>query len=113
MDGKKTNTVVYKFNYKNGKKYFEKEYKGEYYSTMEINTNVPGKRTILVSGYDLAYLLDYDTGKQKAKYTIDGKAVTILSVKGNEKYTLFSSQGYLYSVNPTGDDIFQKADANA
>lgn len=101
-DGKKTNTVIYKYNYKSGKKLFAKEYKGETYSIMEINTNVSGKNTILVSGFDIAYLLDYDTGKQKAKYTIDGKAVTILPVNDNEKYLLFSDQGYLYSVNPEG-----------
>ena len=103
QDGKKTDTVIYKYNYKNGKKYFLKEYKGETYSVMEINTSVSGKNTILVSGYDIAYLLDYNTGKQKAKYTIDGKAVTILSVDTNERYLLFSSKGYLYSVNPEGD----------
>lgn len=102
-DGKKTNTVIYKYNYKNGKKYFTKEYKGETYSIMEINTNISGKNTILVSGYDMAYLLDYNTGKQKAKYTIDGKAVTILSSNNAATYMLFSSNGKLYSINPEGE----------
>lgn len=103
-----TNMIVIKYNYINGNIFYQKVFNKESSADIEINLEKEGNKTILVVGESLAYLLDYDTGKQKRLYSLSDTEVNILAVsEGN--YAMFSANGYLYSIN-AGDSKYNESD---
>lgn len=91
--GINTKMIVTKYNYLTGKVAYQKIYDKEYATDMEVNFNNKNNQTVLLVGESLAYLLDYNSGKQKRQYTISDPVISILTTTDGE-YATLSTNGY-------------------
>lgn len=105
-----TQMILTKYNYKTGKVAFQKVYNKEYATDMEVNFNNKNNKTILLIGETLAYLLDYNTGKQKRQYSISDPIVSVLQITDGS-YATLSTNGY-FSHIVTDNNKFNDADNN-
>ena len=89
-----SNMIITSYNYKNGHLYYQKEYEGEYPLDISMNTN-----TLLVSSWGSSYLLDLNTGVEKATFSIGNKEVDSYSIIDSDFYVLFTSNGEAHTIN--------------
>lgn len=91
----KSDMIITSYNYINVTQNYEKIYEDEYPLDIKIdNTN-----TILVSSWGFSYLLDINTGEQKAKFSIGDKEVDTYLLENSKTYLLFTDNGNVYSID--------------
>ena len=78
--------LLTRYNYKTGKKTYQREYLGYYGDDMELAYAKNGETALLVvSGYT-ASLVNYKTGEEKARYDLSNTATLIQPINGGEGY---------------------------
>ena len=92
-----SNMIVLSYNYKNGKINYKKEYKEELPLDMSMKYN--NKKTLLVSSFGTSYLLDFNSGRELARFSIGDKVVNSYSVDDSDSYLLFTSSGETHIIN--------------
>ena len=90
---KGTDMIITSYNYKDGDKYYQKEYDGDYASDIKASFPNNSESTLLVAAFDFAYLLDYKTGDEKERFSIGNSEVDLYVFGSNENYALFTTEG--------------------
>ena len=85
--------VLTRYNYKKNKTYYQKEYDDDVGTNIAITTSEDKTKTILVGAWDFAYLFDYDTGKEKLRFSLPSREAGIHTCDTCGVYRLFTSGG--------------------
>ena len=95
-DDLKYNMIITSYNYRTGNINYQKEYKGEYPLDVSISSKT---NTLLVSTWDTAYLLDFNTGDEKTAFSIGNRTVDSYSLLDSNYYLLFTSNGEVHMID--------------
>ena len=96
-----------RYNYKKDKTYYQREYNDDYGTDMEMTTSKDGSKTILVGAWDFAYLFDYDTGKEKLRFSLESMEVGIHTCDTCGLYRLFTSKGGVHILSNSDESRYQ------
>lgn len=102
-----TNMIITNYNYKTGKKYYQRKYEKEYPSDISLKYTEENQ-TILVSAYDTTYLLDFNTGEEKTRFSIGNKVINSYSINNSNTYILFTRNGETHNIDATLDASFNE-----
>ena len=93
-----SNMLITNYNYKTGKIYFRKEYKKEL--PLDISMKyLESNKTLLVSSFGTSYLIDFNTGNEKTRFSIGNKVINSYSLDNSDNYILFTSNGETHIIN--------------
>jgi len=102
-----TNMIITNYNYKTGKINYQRKYEKEYPSDISMKYTEESK-TILVSAYDTAYLLDFNTGEEKTRFSIGGKVINSYSLNNSNSYILFTRNGETHNIDATINALYNE-----
>ncbi len=88
-----TTMIITNYNYQNGTILFQKEYEKTSPSDVAINNS-----SILASAFGTSYLLDYNTGEEKAAFSIESKVINSFGIVGKEEYYVFTTGGNVHVI---------------
>ena len=91
--------VITHYNYQTGTVFYEKEYIGKYPLDMKMNFSAKDNHhTVLISSFEMSYLLDFYTGEEKGEFSIGAKEVDTYTLVNADMYLVFTSTGDVHAI---------------
>ena len=88
--------ILTRYNYKNNKTFYQREYNDDDGTNMEMTSDEDGTKTILVGAWDFAYIFDYETGTEKLRFSLESSEAGIHTCDTCGIYRLFTSKGTVH-----------------